>query len=193
MQTFVPYWQLPELDGGTTVVLRTAVGPESVAASLGRAVRDVDPELPVSGVASMADRVSGSIDEPRFLALITGAFACLAALLAAVGVYGVMSYAVTQRLPEMGVRLALGARRADVFGLVFGDGLRLTSVGLALGGAAALLLAPAMTAVLFGVAPADVTTFLITGGGLLAVASIATIIPARRATRADPAVALRGD
>ena len=191
VQSFLPYWHFPELAGGTNVVLRASVPPETLVASLGRAVREVDAELPVSQVTPMASLVSASIDQPRFLALITGIFAALAVLLAAVGVYGVMSYSVTSRLPEIGVRLALGARRADVFGLVFAAGLRLAALGLAIGGAVAVLIAPTMSTVLFGVGPADPLTFVLTAGGLLLVASVATLLPARRATRVDPAVTLR--
>jgi putative ABC transport system permease protein len=191
VQSFLPYWHFPELAGGTNVVLRASVPPETLSASLGRAVREVDAELPVSQVTPMASLVSASIDQPRFLALITGVFAGLAALLAAVGVYGVMSYSVTARLPEIGVRLALGARRADVFRLVFASGLRLAVMGLVIGGAVALFVAPTMSTVLFGVGPADPLTFVLTAGALLVVASVATLLPSRRATRVDPAVALR--
>jgi putative ABC transport system permease protein len=190
-QTFIPYWQFPELAGGTSFALRTAVAPELVTPALARAVKDVDPEVPVARLVPMSQLVFDSIEEPRFLARITALFAALAMLLAALGVYGVTSYAVTQRLPEIGVRLALGARRRDVFRLVFGSGLRLAAFGVAFGSGAALLLGPALRTLLFEVAPADPLTFAFTAAGLLLVAAMATLIPARRATRVDPVTALR--
>ena len=193
MQTFLPYWQFPELAGGTNVVLKTAVAPESLAQPLRQAVREMDPDLPISGVTPIATRIATSVEEPRFLAFITAAFAGLAVLLAAIGVYGVTAYAVTQRVREIGVRLALGARPMDVFTRVLADGLRLTTIGVVIGGAAALLLAPALGTLLFGVTPADPLTLGVTIAGLLAVACVATLIPARRATRVDPATALRGE
>ena len=193
VQAFLPYWQFPELAGGTNVVLKTAIHAESFGPTLARAVRDVDPEVPVARLAPMSARVAASIEEPKFLARITAVFAALALLLAALGVYGVMSYAVTQRLPEMGVRLALGARRAEIFRLVFADGLRLTTIGLVLGTIGAVLLGPAIGAVLFGVPARDPWTLGLTMALLLAVAALATFVPARRATAVDPVMTLRGE
>jgi putative ABC transport system permease protein len=193
IQTFLPYWQFPELAGGTNVVLKAATAPDAIGPALARAVREIDPEAPIARLAPMSARIDASIDEPRFLARITAAFGALALVLAAVGVYGVMSYAVMQRLPEMGVRLALGARRADIFRLVFADGLRLAAIGLAAGTLAALLLGPAIDAVLFGVPARDPWTFAATMALLLAVAGLATLVPARRATAVDPVATLRGD
>ena len=193
MQTFIPYWQFPQLAGGTNVVLKTAVAPESVAPTLRQAVREMDPDQPISGILPMSTRIVDSVREPRFLALITGIFAVLAVLLAAIGVYGVTAYAVTQRVPEIGVRLALGARPRDVFFRVLSDGLRLTTVGVVIGGAAALVLAPMLATLLFGIGPADPLTLAVTSGGLLLIAAIATFLPARRATKIDPVVALRAE
>jgi ABC-type antimicrobial peptide transport system permease subunit len=191
VQTFIPYWHLPELGGGTTVVLQTTGTPASIVPALARAVRDVDPDAPITRAAPMAARVAGSVEEPRFLARMTGVFAVAALLLAAIGVYGVMSMTVAQRLPELGVRLALGARPADVFRLVFTDGLRLAALGLAAGAGAAVLLAPALDAVLFEVAPRDPWTIAATAALLLVVAAAATFLPARRATAVDPVQTLR--
>jgi putative ABC transport system permease protein len=191
VQSFLPYWQFPELAGGTNVVLKTAAAPESMAPALARAVRDIDADVPVARLAPLSDRVKASIEEPAFLARITGGFAALALLLAALGVYGVMSYAVTQRLPEMGVRLALGARPSAIFRMVFADGLRLTAIGLALGVAAAIALGPVVEAVLFGVPARDPVTFAVTTTLLLGAAAVATFVPARRATAVDPADTLR--
>jgi putative ABC transport system permease protein len=191
VQTFIPYWHLPELGGGTTVVLQTTAAPASLVPALARAVRDVDSDAPITRAAPMAARVAGSVEEPRFLARMTGVFAVAALLLAAIGVYGVMSMTVAQRLPELGVRLALGARPADVFRLVFTDGLRLAALGLAAGAGAAVLLAPALDAVLFEVAPRDPWTIAATAALLLVVAAAATFLPARRATAVDPVQTLR--
>ncbi len=193
-QMFIPYWQAaPLLADGTTLVLKTSVPPESVARALTEVVRELDGTIAISGVQPMVNLVAQSVEEPRFLALITGVFAALALLLAAVGVYGVMAYAVAGRRQELGVRLALGASRADVFGLVFADGLKLSGIGLALGAAGAVVLAPALSTMLYGVKPLDGLTFGATAVLLLLVAMMAVFIPARRATRVDPSVALRGE
>jgi putative ABC transport system permease protein len=173
--------------------LKTSVPPESLSRALGAAIREMDATVPVSNVTPMTQLIARSIDEPRFLALITGVFATMALLLAAIGIYGVMAYAVTERRAEIGVRLALGARRADVFGLVYADGLKLAVMGLILGAAGAALLAPALTTLLFGIEPIDAVTFGATAVALLVVATLAVVIPAYRATRLDPAVTLRGD
>ena len=191
-QTFIPYWQAgPLFDGGTNVVLKAGVPPESLARSLADAVRSIDATLPVSNVMPLTHLVVRSIEEPRFLALITGVFAVLAMLLAAIGVHGVMAYAVTERRQEMGVRLALGATRADVVGLVYGDASRVVGAGLVLGAIGAALLAPAMASMLYGVAPIDPVTFAAAGLVLIVAAAWAVFVPARRAARVDPAVTLR--
>jgi putative ABC transport system permease protein len=139
----------------------------------------------------MTRLVAESISQPRFFALLVAIFAALAMTLAAVGIYGVMSYAVAQRTSEIGVRMALGAARRDVFQLVVGDGLRLAVLGVAIGLAGALLIARSLTTLLFGIRPGDPLTFVSTAGLLLAVAALASFIPALRAARVDPMVALR--
>jgi ABC-type antimicrobial peptide transport system permease subunit len=141
----------------------------------------------------MADIVSGSVAEPRFFALLVGVFAALALTLAGVGIYGVMSYAVVQRRAEIGVRMALGAGRSDVFGLVVMEGVRLAAIGAAVGFLAALGLSRAIGSLLYGVAPRDPLTFGAMTAVLLAVAGVASLIPAMRAARVDPMVALRAD
>ena len=193
LQTFIPYWQMPAEAGFTNVVLKTAGDPAGLANPLRQAVRDIDADVPVSGVAPLTEMVAGSIAEPRFLALIVGVFAMLAALLAALGVYGVITFAVRQRTPEIGVRLALGAGRAEILRMIVADGLRLAVVGLVVGGAAAFYLTPLLGQVLFGVSPADPLTFSATVALLLAATVLATLVPARRATRIDPALALRAE
>jgi len=191
LQTFAPYWQVPELRGGLNIVLETATAPEGLIQPLRVAVREIDPDIPVTGAAPMTDLVAQSIEEPRFLAFIVGLFAMLAVVVAAVGIYGLMSYQVTERRTEMGVRLALGASRMEIFRLVLKDGLTLAALGVVLGVLAALALTPALGALLFGVPATDPWTFAATVVGVLVVAAVASLIPARRATRVQPVEALR--
>jgi putative ABC transport system permease protein len=147
--------------------------------------------MPVSGIDTMSGMVAESIEEPRFLALLVGVFAALALVLAAIGIYGVLSYAVSQRISEIGVRLALGAGRRDVFSLIVKDGLRLTLAGVVIGVVTSLLVAPALSTLLFDVKPVDPLTFVIVVVAILGVAACASIIPARRGMRVDPLAALR--
>jgi putative ABC transport system permease protein len=190
-QTLIPYWQLPE--PGVAIVLKTHGDPEPLTAPLKQAVRAVDPDMPVSGIDTMSGMVAESIDEPRFLAMLVGVFAGLALVLAAIGIYGVLSYAVSQRISEIGVRLALGAGRRDVFSLIVNDGLRLTLAGIVIGVVTSLLVAPALSTLLFGVKPIDPLTFVMVVVAILGVAACASIIPARRGMRVDPLAALRTD
>ena len=191
-QVFVPYWHAGALSGGgANVILKTSVPPASLARPLADAVRALDPRLPMSTVVPMTERIAQSVEEPKFLAVITAVFAALTLLLAAVGVYGVMAYAVGERQQEIGVRLALGAGRGDVFGLVYRDGLRLAAIGLALGAVGAAVVAPVLTTLLYGVTPRDPVTFVLTCVVLLAAAGLAVFIPARRAMSIDPAEALK--
>ena len=139
----------------------------------------------------MNDLVSSSITQQRFIVLLLGCFAVLALLLAAVGIYGVMSYSVTQRTHEIGIRLALGARSTNVLALVLKSGMMLAVIGAAIGVAGALALTRLMTTLLFGVTPKDAPTFIALSLGLLAVALIACYLPARRASQVDPMNVLR--
>jgi putative ABC transport system permease protein len=137
--------------------------------------------------------VGNSIAQSRFVAMLAAAFAILALTLAAIGIYGVMAYAVSQRTTEIGVRMALGATPLEVFRLVVGDGLKLTAIGTALGIGGSLLVAQWLTTLLFGVKPRDPVTLAAMAAVLLLVAAAACFIPARRATRVDPMVALRAE
>ena len=193
LQTFIPYWHMPREAGATNVVLKTAGDPTQMIAPLRQAVRELDRDIPVANASPMTDLVADSIAEPRFLATIVGIFAALAALLAALGVYGVIAYSVRQRTPEIGVRLALGAGRPEILRMVVADGLRLAVVGLIAGAALAFYLTPFLTELLFGVGATDPVTFAGTIAAILVATLVATLIPARRATRIDPAIALRSE
>jgi putative ABC transport system permease protein len=156
-------------------------------------VWSVDSQIPVSDILSMEDLMAVSLAQHRFNMLLLALFAALALILAAVGIYGLMAYSVSQRTHEIGVRLAIGAQRRDVLRLVLRDGARLTLVGIAIGIIAALALTRLMASLLFEVAPTDPATFAAVAILLEIVAFAACYIPARRATRVDPLVALRYD
>jgi putative ABC transport system permease protein len=153
----------------------------------------VDPNQTITRVTSVEQVMSEVVARPRLLAVLMGLFAALGLLLGAVGIYGVLAYTVNQRRREIGVRLALGATPRDVLRMVVGGGLRLVGVGVAVGLAGALALARLMDSVLYGVPPHDPVTFVSAVIGLLGVALIASWLPARRATRVPPAVALRAE
>jgi ABC-type antimicrobial peptide transport system permease subunit len=154
-------------------------------------VNNLDKNLPVYGALTMDDVLSAEVASQRFTAGAVGGFAGLAVLLAAVGIYGVMAYAVSHRTHELGVRIALGAGSRSVFRMVLNQGLRLALIGVALGLAASFALTRLIRGLLFGVKPTDPATFALVTVALLAVALAACWIPAHRATRVDPIVALR--
>jgi putative ABC transport system permease protein len=191
VETYIPYWHNPE--PGINAVLKTAGDPMALAEPLRRAVKEIDPGIAVAGIASMDQMIGDSIGASRFVATLVTIFAALALVLAAVGIYGVLSYAVSQRTQEIGVRLALGAAEGQIFGLVVGESLRLAALGLALGLAGSLAVSRALKTLLFGVASADPVTFAVTAALLLAVAVVAAYVPARRAMRVDPMSALRAE
>src|SRR5262249_32484063 len=163
----------------------------AIAAAIRNQVRSIDPNTPVDQVVTMEERLSNSVAGRRFQALLLGLFAGLAFVIAAVGVYGVISYAVSQRTREIGIRIALGAGASDVMRMVVWRGMRLALTGVALGLAGALALTRVMKNLLFDVSATDPATFAIIVLLLLAVALIASCIPARRATKVDPLQALR--
>jgi putative ABC transport system permease protein len=151
----------------------------------------MDKDLPISGVRTLDQSVARSIAQPHFLTVLLGAFAALALTLAAVGLYGVVSYSVARRTHEIGVRLALGAERTDVVRLVVGQGIRLTLIGVTLGILAAMGLTQFLATLLYGVKPTDLVTLTAVALLLAIVALLASYIPARRAMKVDPMVALR--
>ena len=188
---YLPFAQSPPRTA--TIAIRVAGEPTAVATPARRIIQGLDPELAVFGVESMPRTLARSIWQPKLQALLVGTFAIIALVLAAVGVYGVVSYAVAQRTREIGVRIALGAQRTAVLRLVLGQGVRLTLIGIALGLVGSLAGAKLLAGLLFGVTARDPVTF--TGVPLLLalVAVIACYLPARRAASVDPAIALRAD
>jgi putative ABC transport system permease protein len=190
---YLPYAQAPAtfLMSDLTFVVRTGSEPLSAAEEARQAIVAVDPDLPIFDVATMQELVYQSMSEPRFNTVLLGIFAMLAFVLATVGIYGVMSYTVTQRTHEIGVRMALGAARGDVLKLVVGQGMMLALIGVGIGLAAAFGLTRFLASFLFGVQPTDPLTFVTVSLLLTVVALSASYIPARRATRVDPMVVLR--
>ena len=189
VEAYMGYWQNPE--PGTNVVVKTALEPLAMAEPLRRAVQAVDPNIAVAGLSSLSGIIADANASSRFYATLVAIFAALALVLAAVGIYGVLSYAVAQRTQEIGVRLALGAHERPIFALVGGESLRLALVGLAIGLAGAALVGTALQRLLYGVGGLDAVTFVATGALLVAVALVASYVPARRAMRTDPMSALR--
>ena len=173
------------------LVIRTRNASESMLGPLREEIQRIDPAIPVYNVATLSERMSKDSAETRSYGLLLTLFATLALLLAAVGVYGIMSYWVTQRTREMGIRLSFGARPADLHWLVMGEGVRLALAGIAAGATGAVLLTRSMTSLLFGVKPFEPLLFAALAAGLTAVVILACYIPARRATRVDPMIALR--
>jgi putative ABC transport system permease protein len=174
-----------------TLVARTASDPASMAKALQQEVLALDSNIPVSNIVTLEQAVSNALWQPRFSTFLLGVFAAVALVLAAVGVYGVMSYAVTQRTSEIGIRVAMGARRSDVLALVVRHGAALALGGIALGLAGASALSQVMQSLLYEVSATDATTFAAASLVLLAVALAACFVPALRASRIDPMVALR--
>jgi putative ABC transport system permease protein len=174
-----------------TVVVRSSGNPAQLSAALRDAVFSLDPNQAISTIRSMDDVVSGSVAQPRFASQILGLFAVLALLLAAVGLYGLIAYTVSQRTHEIGIRMALGAEPRDVLKLVIGQGLKLALAGTAIGIVGALALTRLMQGLLFQVSPTDPITFISVTGLLTIVALAASYLPARRAMRVDPMIALR--
>jgi putative ABC transport system permease protein len=190
---YLPYAQAPAtfLMQDITFVLRADSGPLALASEARRAVQAVDPDLPVFDVAAMDQLVYRSASAPRFNTALLGVFAALALVLAAVGIYGVMSYAVAQRTHEIGVRVALGAEASDILRQVVGQGMLPAVIGIATGTAGAWGVTRFLSSLLFGVRPTDPMTFTLVPVILAAVGVLACLLPARRATKVDPVIALR--
>ncbi|MDQ3746509.1 MAG: ABC transporter permease, partial [Acidobacteriota bacterium] len=188
---YMPIFQLPYARPNVVFLARTSGDAGELAAAMRREIRAVDEELPVYDVRPMTELVASSLAQRRFSTWALAVFAAAALLLAGVGLYGVISYSVTQRTYEIGVRVALGARAGDIRKLVVRQGLALAGAGVLLGLFAALALTRVLAGLLYGVSAADPLTFAGVALLLLAVAFAACLVPARRATRVDPMVALR--
>ncbi|HKT10887.1 MAG TPA: FtsX-like permease family protein, partial [Terriglobia bacterium] len=186
---YVPFAQAP-LWGGE-VVARSSMSTASVAAGIRRAVNSIDKNLPVTDVDSFPEVIHASVAQDRFRTLLMTSFSAIALLLAAVGIFGVISYSASQRTREIGIRMALGAERRDVLRMVVGQGLKLALIGVAIGVACALPLTRFLSSLLYGITPTDPLTFIAVSLILIAVATLACYIPARRAAKVDPMVALR--
>jgi putative ABC transport system permease protein len=190
-EIYFPLGQMAGRYRRMNLAVRTSVDPKSTLAAIQSAIREVDKDQPVYQIQTMEELIGDSVGTRRFALTILILFAALALVLAMSGIYGVISYSVSQRTQEIGIRMALGASAADVLRLVLGQFMRLTVIGVALGLIGAYALTRLMTSLLFGVTPTDITTFILVSIVLSLVALVACLIPARRATRVDPLVALR--
>jgi putative ABC transport system permease protein len=190
-EMYMPMTQARNLEGGPTIVLRTALDPATTAAELRAAVATIDRNIPLDRFESMDQLIGGSVAQPRFRAVILAAFSLLALVMASIGIYAVMNYLVVQRTREFGIRLSVGATRADLLRLVLGRAAALIAAGTCVGLAGAMLLVRFIAKLLFGTTPLDPLTFAAVPILLASVALAASYIPARRATRIDPMVALR--
>jgi len=192
---YVPFPQnsWPNALRNSFIVLRTTTDPESLVPAIRRELRSVDPTFPITQIRTMDQIVGDSLSQRRFNTTLLALFAFVAVALAAVGIYGVMSYAVSQRTREMGIRMALGAEQSDITKLVTSNGARLAALGITIGVVAAAISSRLISSLLFGVTATDPMTFVFTALLLSAVTLLASYIPSRRAAGTDPIAALRYD
>jgi predicted permease len=188
---YIPYRQDSSSWRETTFQIRTTADPTGVIAAVRQAAREIDANLPLFDVKTLATQVDESLAQERLIGAVSSFFGVLALLLAAIGLYGIMAYAVGQRTREIGVRMALGAHRGAVLRMVLRQGMKLVLIGACLGLAASLAVTRVIASQLFGVEPTDPVTFIGAPILLLIVALAACLVPARRATKVDPLVALR--
>ena len=188
-EIYVPFYQLavPSMN----IVVRTNTDPAAMTRNVLQQIAVVDPDQPVFQMKTMDEYLNASMAQRRLSTILLGAFAALALVLAAIGVYGVMSYLVSQRTHEIGIRMALGAKRVDILKLIVGQGIWLCFLGIAFGVAAALLLTRIMTSLLYGISASDPLTYIGISLLLGVIALLACLIPARRAIKVDPIIALR--
>jgi putative ABC transport system permease protein len=189
VQSYYPYLQNPS--GGMTLVVRTTGDPTTLSNVVRQQVLAIDPDQPIYEVQTMGQIWTDSIAPERLYLMLLGTFAVVALVLAAVGIYGVMAYSVTQRTHEIGIRMALGAAQGNVLGMVIRQGMTLAALGLVIGLGGAWLATRAMASLLFGISARDPMTFVLISLVLAAVALGACFIPALRATKVDPMIALR--
>jgi predicted permease len=194
---YVPHTQWHKSIGnpirGMTLVVKAQADPNTLVAPVRQAIRSLDPGLPVADIRTMDDVVAATMSAPRFTGMLLGVFAGLALILSAIGIYGVLSYVVSRRTREIGIRVAVGAGRGQVLRLVLGSGVALALVGIAIGLAAAAVFSKAMSTLLHDVKPLDPPTFVAVALSLTAVAIAASLVPAWRATRVDPVRALKAE
>jgi predicted permease len=188
-ELYVPPYQLQY--GSMAVVVRAADDPMSLATAVKSQVYAIDPAQPVARVTTMDGLIGSSVSGRRFNMVLFGTFAALALVLSAVGIYGVISYSVSQRTREIGLRMALGARSGDVLAMVLRDGLVLTLIGVVIGVAGAMALTRLLSTLLYEISPADPVTYGGVAALILAVAALACLLPARRAATVEPMIALR--
>jgi putative ABC transport system permease protein len=188
---YLPHATFPESD--MSFIVRSGADVATLAAEIRKRIAEIDPDMPVYQMQTMTEAISGSVAQPRFyMGLLTG-FASLALLLAALGIYGVISYGVSQRARELGIRIALGATNENILTLILGQGLLMVGFGLAIGIAGAVGLTRLLTSMLFGVSPTDTATLVVVPVTLAATAMLASYLPARRAARVDPVTAMRSE
>lgn len=195
-QMYIPFRQLPDAvmdlaSTGSEWLVRTAGDPYAVVPTLKRSITDLDGRMVMFGAESMEDYIKDSLASRRFTRLLLGVFAGLALVLAAVGIYGVVSYTVTQARHDIGVRMALGADSRRVLGMVIGDAMKTALIGITIGAMVAFGVTQAMKSLLFGVRATDPLTFAAVAAVLVGVTVLASYVPARRATKIDPMIALR--
>ena len=188
-EVYFPYLQMTA--STMSIVVRTGSNPLNLVAAMKSQIQEIDKDLPIADVKTMRQLLSESVSGRRFNMLLLAVFAGVALVLAAVGIYGVMSYSVTQRTHEIGIRMALGAQTSDVLKLVVGEGMLLALAGVTIGLVASLFLTRLISTLLFGVSATDPITFALISVMLTGVALAASLVPARRAIKVDPMVALR--
>jgi putative ABC transport system permease protein len=188
---YVPWGQVPNVEVRPIIVVRSPLDPAGLTGALRKAAAEVDPEVPMDQVATMEQLVSGSVGESRFRSTAISLFALLALFVASIGLYGTMSYLVSQRTREFGIRMAVGATRGAVLRQVLRQGAKLAAIGVVIGLAAAALFGRLIASLLYQVKPLDAPTLAGVSILLAAVALLASYIPARRAANADPMDSLR--
>ena len=197
VQLYTPFAQLPiyfeNRRPTMALIVRTSLAPEALTAAIRRELSAIDRDIPVYGMQTMKTYLANNMEQPRLSVMLLGGLSGLALLLAIIGIYGVVSYSVTQRTQEIGVRVALGATRADVMRMVVGQAGILIAAGVVIGAGASLALGSVMRNMLFQVSGRDPATLGLIAALLVVVGLVASAVPARRATRVDPLVALRAD
>jgi putative ABC transport system permease protein len=186
-----PKSAVPFLANNLSLVVRTAVDAEALNASVRKELRNLDVDVATAGVRPMGQFLAASLAARKFNLALLAVFAATALLLAAAGLYAVIAYLVSQRTREIGIRLALGAAPRDILSLIIGQGMKLTLIGVAIGCVGAIGVTRLMSSLLFAVAPTDLVTFTVSAIALTLVALLACYLPAHRATKVDPLVALR--